>query len=444
MKTSVRLLVLCLILAIRSPAATLYVDLNSAIPTPPFSDWSTAATNIQDAIDAANDGDQIWVTNGVYNAGGRVMAGNLTNRVALNKAVTLQSVNGPGVTVIQGAGAVNGNAAVRCAWLTNNASLVGFTLTNGATRISGDMVSLESGGGVWCASSNATVSGCIIVSNTALLMGGGAYQGTLNACFVKSNATFGNLSGGAVYSASLNNCTVVSNAVVGTAQCSNTNSIVYYNGGNNYNGGTFYYCCATPLPAGTGNFATAPQLFVDGVHLSSSSPCIGAGTAPGIGVDFFGAAWANPPSVGCAEVSGVPLVTTPRLQLTRSPVGFTIGGASFTGSGSFSFNWLRNGTQLQDDGHFSSTQTTNLVATGVNFADAGNYQLVVSNASGVATSAVVQVVVHCVNSVGANPTPPYGLDDCSDEYSGCHCGGVCAGNRPGHQRDLRHRRENDG
>jgi hypothetical protein len=117
----------CLVFSIlHASSATLHVDLNSTNPVSPYADWSTAATNIQDAIDASSDGDQIWVTNGIYQTGGRVMAGDLTNRVALNKAVTVQSVNGPWVTVIQGTGATNGTRAVRCAWLTNNATLIGF------------------------------------------------------------------------------------------------------------------------------------------------------------------------------------------------------------------------------------------------------------------------------------------------------------------------------
>jgi hypothetical protein len=151
--------------------------------TAPFLSWDEAATNIQDAIDAASAGDIIWVTNGIYETGGKVMFGDLTNRVALDKPVIVQSVNGPNATIIRGAGNTNGPTAVRCAWLTNGASLIGFALTAGATRIT--LGENARGGGVRGTSiRNAFVSNCIILSNSAYGGGGGTSLGRLNNCLI--------------------------------------------------------------------------------------------------------------------------------------------------------------------------------------------------------------------------------------------------------------------
>jgi hypothetical protein len=393
------LLALC---SLNASATTHYVDASGTNATPPYTDWTTAAVNIQDAIDASTNGDIVLVTNGVYAGGGQVMTGTLTNRVALTSAITVQSVNGPWVTTIQGAGATNGPSAVRCAWLTNNATLIGFTLKWGATASTDD-----NGGGVWCASSNALVNNCVIVSNTAYTdaLAGAVYRGTLNNCLISSNL---GIVSSAVCIAFLNSCTVVSNTG-GILSCVLTNCIIFANQPMNIDGSvTAAYCCIPPyLEPGTGNFTNAPQLFADGVHLLSNSPCIGAGTNLVTGTDIFGKPWANPPSVGCAEFAPSTLVTHPSIALTSDPVGFEAVNVSVAGQPPFAFSWLKDGVPLQDNGHFSATQTANFVATGVSLADAGDYQLVVSNTSDVVTSAVAQLVVLCVDAAGTNPVAPY-------------------------------------
>lgn len=300
-------------------ATTHFVSLNSTNPVAPFTDWSTAATNIQDAIDAASPNDLILVTNGIYDAGGRLISGvPTTNRVAVTQALTLQSINGPAVTVIRGyqvPGTTNGAAAVRCVYLTNGAGLIGFTVTNGATS-----ATTGEGGGIWFQTavdntssvlSNCVVAGnaagyggggvygggtlinCTISNNWAHLYGGGAYGAVLVGCWLQGNfpgasiqgfltncVLAGNI-GLASYADKLVNCTIVGNSGGGVGNSLLVaNCIVYYNGppGSNYSDSAIQSSCTIPA---VGNNITNDPTFVDlnngDYHLQSISPCINSG-----------------------------------------------------------------------------------------------------------------------------------------------------------------------
>jgi hypothetical protein len=246
-----------LLFASKLPASVLYVDVNSTNPVPPYADWSTASTDIQSAIDASSDGDQIWVNDGVYQTGGEVVSGfSLTNRVAINKAITVQSVNGPAATIIQGyqvPGTTNGSSAVRCVYLTTNAVISGFTLTNGATLNSGDAYFEESGGGLYC-SPNSIATNCLVIVNSAYNNGGGASGpgtfsgGTLVNCSLIQNTaglqgpTLTNAwwdSGGGVFGVTVINSLILSNNARyeggGASGANLTNCIIKQNG--SYAGG---------------------------------------------------------------------------------------------------------------------------------------------------------------------------------------------------------------
>ena len=324
MKLGITLAVSLAAFAIRPGNAALrYVDLNSTNPAPPFASWSTAAQRIQDAVDVADSGDTVLVANGQYRTGGQVVSGvtneyngpglpgtaltipgATTNRVAITKAIRVESVNGFERAAIEGSS--DATNPVRCAYLTNGAVLSGFTLTNGLA---------ETGGGIWALSTYALVSNCIIVSNQAA-QGGGVFSATLENCRVLNNraiyagggalastlrqcALIGNFAGGggggtgggAAY-CSLNNCTIVKNFASadggGVMESILRNCIVHYNARTVVS--SFYdnhylsfldFCCTTPLPTnGTANFSSSPGLSdidANDLHLAADSPCINAG-----------------------------------------------------------------------------------------------------------------------------------------------------------------------
>ena len=278
-----------------------YVGISNTAPASPYASWATAATNIQDAIDVASVGALVLVSNGTYGAGGRVAVGETTNRIAIDKAITVRSFRGSSKTLLRGSwdpATSNGigAAAVRCAYVGSNAALVGFTLTQGATR------SDENGGGAWCETSGV-LSNCLVTGNSASGRGGGAVQGRLFSCTLSRNSAG---AGGGSYGGRLSNCLLDGNsAAAGGGSCGGTlvnctvvgnvadcgggsdndmlyNSIVYFNAapnGTNHFESHGFSSCSSPALSGNGNMTNNP-LFLGAAgnyRLSASSPCIDRG-----------------------------------------------------------------------------------------------------------------------------------------------------------------------
>lgn len=146
------------------------------------------------AISAAAAGDTILVADGVY-------AGAIT----VSKVVTLQSENGPAACIIDCGGSGRGMT------VSVSATIVGFTIRNGA--VSG------SGGGIVCSSSGSpTIQNCIIDTCTATGDGAGIFSSSagtpvIQGCTI-SNCTAGNSGGGVMCSFSspqILDCTITNN-----------------------------------------------------------------------------------------------------------------------------------------------------------------------------------------------------------------------------------------
>ncbi len=199
-------------------AADLYVTQKGA-NLAPYTNWTMAAWEIQSAVDAAAAGDTIWVTNGVYENGARTMGGLLPNRVVVDKALVLRSVNGPGQTAIKGAGDI-GDMAIRAVYLTNGASLIGFTITNGHTRAATNDWRDVVGGGIYCEGIDAVISNCMIATCRAQEYGAGAYYGTFYNCTFVGNSSLAYA--GAACDGRLHACTLTDNTA------DNAGGAVYY------------------------------------------------------------------------------------------------------------------------------------------------------------------------------------------------------------------------
>ncbi|MBZ0244090.1 MAG: hypothetical protein K8F24_12790, partial [Bacteroidales bacterium] len=135
--------------------------------TPPYTSLATAAHQISTVVSLSLNGDVILIDNGTYV---------LSSGIYINKGLTVSSINGADVTV------VDGNNAVTC-FRIDHADVVieGLTIQNGRNT-SGF------GGGVNIVNAG-TVRNCVIKNNTARDGGGVAIDngGLVENCYVYGN-----------------------------------------------------------------------------------------------------------------------------------------------------------------------------------------------------------------------------------------------------------------
>ena len=299
-----------------------YVSSTSLAIHPDGLSWGKAFSTIQDAVDASDSGDTIYVGPGIYAQVG-----------VYDKTIKIISTDGAAKTIIKGTqysgstySGVGGGpcfAAVEKydesfsvyeSLRGQNIFLVGFTLREGDNAFSYYYSDCRGGGAY-----GGVLYNCVLEENRAL-NGGGAANARLVDCVVKNNHAIG---GTGVTRCELERCTVVNNCELNNDSYVTSSDTAFGIDGNSivrdsiifnnktllgevkncyadgkvyqYNGSSYYgeivvisntvveYSCSYPLYEGVNNIAEDP-LFVDeqngDFRLRSGSPCAGKGAMP--------------------------------------------------------------------------------------------------------------------------------------------------------------------
>jgi len=190
-------------------AAPHYVMPTNGAAESPFETWAKAATNIQDAVNVATNGETVWVSNGTYYCQGVYTSiysywGNIitnTAMVMITNSITVQGVNGYSNTIVDGNYPLWTTAVFHVS--SDSAILSGLTITNGFAT-----TNLLNAGGVRTAGvgiyfKGSLVTNCLITGNIlSNTIGGQSFHvgpaicvdsGTVSHCIIRGNKAIGSL-----------------------------------------------------------------------------------------------------------------------------------------------------------------------------------------------------------------------------------------------------------
>jgi hypothetical protein len=226
-RTAILLIIITALWAICGAVAfadIIFVDANATGPSPNGISWQQAYTVLQDALDAAQPGDEVWVAQGTYKPSTRIDPGD--SRSAAFQLVSgvkiLGGFNGtemhrrqrswlPNATILSADIGIEGDSVDNCYHvfyhpvgldLDASAVLDGFTITGGNASGSHGSVHSNGGGMNNYGNSSPTIINCVFLDNRANSMGGGLYNSgdynhtdstttVINCKFISNHAAWG-------------------------------------------------------------------------------------------------------------------------------------------------------------------------------------------------------------------------------------------------------------
>ncbi len=175
--------------------------------TPPYDSWGNAASNIQDAVTAAAEGDTVWIGPGIYTVPSNPTNYLGLNVVYLNKPLTLQGIGTePEDVIIDGEDLYRGIAIEAPGASTTPYIFRNLTVARGSTTNNGGGILFGGSAGTWAGVvDHCVIRDCEAVGSADNNSGGGGvyaywttgyFSLTLSNSVLRGNTTAGYGGGG--------------------------------------------------------------------------------------------------------------------------------------------------------------------------------------------------------------------------------------------------------